>query len=417
MGMTDEGSVAILDADTLEDICRLDLTLEKGDPGEVELTVEEWVWSPKGKMAAVQVRSSSSGYADLMTGSSEVHIYDTSSGQRIQSTLVQGHCVQMAWSKSLDKLAICCGMVNVVSGLLEDEGEGATICIMDPALHTEALLPAELGMELGAGWERCAWTPCGRLLMAQFKIALTVDEQMIQGDSDGPSGVWIVDPCTLSPIFSSLERLWDISWGQLGPSHGSGEVIEAYFPELASHVTFSHVHGTWQADEEKCDADKAYTGYLAPNGRSMLYFEYVAEGCRSLCQHEFGSGETFVVASKLKQGQSTVRAMLEPYFDRDVTASFGDLENAWIPLPPSWSGLFVFIGVHSSTPSSASVMLVDADKHSILGSWSGAELARQAKGRVLRRESNIDQIVNIRSSRNGRHIAVLCKGVVLIMIF
>ncbi len=226
-----------------------------------------------------------------------------------------------------------------------------------------------------------------------------------------------MDPCTLKPIFSTFERLWHISWGRPGPSNGRGEVIEAYFPKLALHVTFSHVQGTWQADEKKCDADKAGTGYLAPNARSVLYLEYSAEDCGSLGQHEFGSGQTSVVASQLNSGHPTVRAMLEPYFDRDVTASFGDLETAWIPLPPSWSGMFAFIGVHCSTPSSASLMLVDADKHSILGSWPAAGLARQAQGRVLRRDSTVDEILTIRWSRNGRHVAVLRRGVVLIMMF
>ena len=292
-------------------------------------------------------RQSMLRHMDIIEGISKVHIYDTASGRRIQSTLVQGCCMQMAWSKSLDKLAICCDLDSSLLEEEEEEGGGQVanaICIMDPALQTEALLPARLANEFGSGWEQCAWTPCGRLLIAQFNI--TSEEQTAQITSDRPSGVWIVDPCTLSPIFSVFESLWQISWGRLGPSNRREEVIAAYFPELASHVTFTHVHGTWQADETKCDADKAGTGYLTPNGRSLLYFEHLAKDSGSLGQHQFGSGQTFVVASKLNPGASTVRAMLEPYFNRAVaasTASFGDLENAWIPLPPSWSGLFAFI--------------------------------------------------------------------------
>ncbi len=424
MGMVDDSTVAIMNADTLAEICRLDLTLGKADPPEPELTSREWTWSPKGNMVAVQVCSICNNSLGLIMGSSEVHIYDTASGRRIQSMLVQGHYLQMAWSKSLDKLAVCCKMETVEGNpsLLEDEEEedtfATTIRIMDPALQTESLLPADLARESGSGWERCAWTPCGRLLIAQFKLALTLEEQTVQFlDTDGPSGVWIVDPCTLKPIFSTFESLWHVTWGWLGPSNRREEVIEAYFPGLASHVTFSHVHGTWQAVEKECDADKACTGYLTPNGRSLLYFGYLAEDCGTLYQHEFGSGEVFAVASKLISGAATVRGMLEPFFNWDVTAGFGDLENAWIPLPSSWSGLFAFIGVHSSSPSSDSLMLVDAKEHSLLGSWSGADLARQAQGRLLRGESIIDKMLTIRWSRNGRHGAVLCKGVVLIIMF
>ncbi len=186
MGMTNEGSVAIMNADTLAEICRFDPTLDKGDPGEPVLTLRELAWSPKGNMIAVQVLSILD-FRDILGGTSEVHIYDTASGQCIQSALVQARCMQMAWSKSLDKLAICCESEDT-SLLEEEEGSATTIRIMDPALQTEALLPAQLAIEFGSGWERCAWTPCGRLLIAQFEIDLTSEEDPVHSDPDSPSG-------------------------------------------------------------------------------------------------------------------------------------------------------------------------------------------------------------------------------------
>ncbi len=165
--------------------------------------------------------------------------------------------------------------------------------------------------------------------------------------------------------------------------------------ELHLQVMFWQVNREWHTRSVCRDIQMKIQSFpsvhcLAPNGRSLIFFSSTSNA--KLCQHDFATPETFVIAE-----------------DLDATAGFG---TEFSPLPPRWSGVYVSVLLDVSKPGSPTVVLVDAWRHEIVGSWTGRDL----------RIENVKGVCNWNSctvvwSRNGRQVAIQQGKVDLILIF
>ncbi len=168
IGMIDDRTVAIMDADTLAEICRLDLTLDNEHPTGAVFMTAGLTWSGQGNMVAVHMQERCLNEDDnIFQETSEVQIYDTSSGQRIQSSLIRGCWLHMSWSDSMDKLSVWCPLETLhISSDSEEEARllddcTATIRLLDPRHQTESFILQSLAPGYGSEWGQCTWTPCG----------------------------------------------------------------------------------------------------------------------------------------------------------------------------------------------------------------------------------------------------------------
>ncbi len=411
IGMIDDRTVAIMDADTLVEICRLHLTLDNEYPIETVMNLAGLTWSAQGNMVAVHMQGEcvNEDY-DIVERPFEVQIYDTSSGQRIQATRIHGCWLHMSWSDSMDKLSVYCHLENYNLPLDSDEEEDipeSTIRLLDPEHQIELIIPQSTAPGLGSEWEQCTWTPCCPLLVAQYEHVLQPAHNVVAPDSH--SGVCIVDPCTLICLYQAHQGSGLISWGWRGPLGQHETPLEAYMPYLCKHVTFWRVDGMWHVHERDLGtADFHHTGSLTLDGRSLL-----VSGDHCLYAHDLGCASLDVLAADLAVASPSVR-MAREACDWHPSHLSGDVVVSWSPLPSSWSCLFSFIHKHAS---SHSLKLVDPGKRSILGSWSFADLAVQAKGRLLRTDAARQKILTATWSRNGKHIAAFCDGLVFVMVF
>ncbi len=230
--------------------------------------------------------------------------------------------------------------------------------------------------------------------------------------SDSHSGVCIVDPCTLLCVYQAHQGSGLISWGWRGPLGQHETPLEAYMPYLCKHVTFRHFDGMWHVRERDVGtSDIHHTGSLTLDGRNLL-----VSSDHRLCAHDLGCGSADVLATDLAVASPCVRLAREAC-DWHPAHLNGELVVSWSPLPPPWSGLCAFIHKRASESSVHSLKLVDPGKCSVLGSWSFADLALQAKGRSLRTDAAKQNMLTATWSSNGKHIAAFCEGVVFVMVF
>ena len=419
IGLADDHTLVIMDAETLAECCRLDLASSDERTGE-HAPVSQLEWSSTGKWLAVQVHSPHQLVVNVMHG---IHIHDAECGQRIQSVTVQGCLASMSWSGSLHKLAVCCVHADDSADSSSDDepGGSATITIMDPVIQTVAVLPPGISSEWGPFWQECCWTPCGTLLLVEYR-ARSWPQLPNQPDEQG---VDILDPCGMKLVFTAAQAMHSISWAVLAPLGTAAKSLAAYMPDLGLQVKFLRAQGEWQVNLKPLAADGSQAGYLTPDGDILLLSPEKPTQSVRLCHlaADTASTRNLHIAGQLCPEKTSLKLLAGQFasfwFDPDRLPL---LEIVWTALQPSWSGMYAFAHVHSSRKVMPSLKLVDARESRIIGSWSSADLAQLATEADCRQRPSwhsrmIQDIQDIMWSRTGRHIAVVCYRQAFVLVF
>ncbi len=156
--MVNDTAVAIMDADTLAQICCLYARCSPEIEVMQPLRIAQWEWSCNGQRAAMHLQNQQSPM-------SVVQIYDSASGQLLQSLQHPGGWMSISWSSSQDNLLVSCREVKGNSIFTARHEECYLILyIVDAALQTRSTRSCNV---TGPGWggaQSCQWTPCGNLL-------------------------------------------------------------------------------------------------------------------------------------------------------------------------------------------------------------------------------------------------------------
>ena len=257
--------------------------------------------------------------------------------------------------------------------------------IIDPALQTMVLVPEDIALEQGFGWEDCCWDPSGALLVA----SVSMQDAFTQQYWESRSSLCILDPGTLRPIFRADQDPAKVSWGMFASSRLPGTMV-AYMPELCSRVTFWRDQDEWHVEVRSLkDIEYPHTGCLTPDGSTLLLTQANAQDSIRLCQFAFDSSQTIAIADL--PPHDPFRALAVPFKPQPSRSWHGTLvaghyKNSWNPLLRSWAGLYAFTYTHALQGRAQSVKLVDAKAHKVLGSWSGSDLALLTGRRVSRKD-------------------------------
>ncbi len=108
LAMVDARTVAVLDADTCQEICRSAIAAtHAGLVGPPLYAITQLIWSGKGNMfAALLERPDSWGLQVAKRCPKEVCIYDAVTGACLQAVQVNVKSIDVAWSSSLDLLTV-----------------------------------------------------------------------------------------------------------------------------------------------------------------------------------------------------------------------------------------------------------------------------------------------------------------------
>ena len=429
MGMCGKHTIAIMDADTLEEICRIHLALacvwagvSPGLPAANAFQLDIWEWSPRGDMVALQLQvPSQEDPSRLDRMASEVHIYNTASGERMQCVQLRGACYSMSWSSSLHKLAMCCQLERLHGDGSGDQAASqqdayltATIRILDPALQTASLLPQDMSNpDWDMLWADCKWTPCGTLLVASYE------------SSSPSSGIYVVDPHAVKLLYRAVQATSSLSWGSLALPGKPAATLVAYMPDVKMRVAFEYAYGEWQIESKGMSfVDSSSAGCITPDSSTLVVGKVTGTAGPTLGHCDFWSCnyEQHVIAENLHPGKGLLHFRKEGLLPwRGISPD--NLNSLWTPLPKRWPGVYAFIQAHTSAQPLASLALVDVKAHRIFASWSGADLLHQTraresmKGLTPRDLGKEVKFLSVTWSKHGRHIAAFCEGVVFVMMF
>ena len=419
LGMIDAHTIAVLEADTLAETLKLDLAFSQALPGNFSCVLTSIAWSPQGTMLAVCLNMTGPDAPGIgWLTQSEVQIFDAASGQHVQSLTLRGlGAVYSMWSSSLGKLVVRCrGEVSASASSFRSLSN--TLRVLEPALQTVALVPNNMTLEQGSAWEDCWWDPSGALLVASVSLRFACSSH----HSESLSGLCVLDPCTLRPIFRAAQRPAEISWGLLASSGKPPGTLVAYMPSACSQVTFWQDQSKWQVEERSLkDVANSRSGHVTPDGRTLLLTQMDDYKRTILCQHAFNSSETFAIAETsspdvpfCNQGPASPFQQWPQAWPGELAA--GHLNISWNPCLGSWSGVYAFQHAHPLQGGGQCLTLVDAKAHKVLGSWSGADLALLTGRRTSRKDGVPEDFHSISWSRNGTRIAAFCSSLDMVLI-
>ncbi len=380
--MVNKSTIAIIEADTLDQKCCL-YALCSPEIDEMQpFCIATWRWSHNGQMAAMELE-------DKQSAMSVVQIYDTESGQLLHSLQRPGQMWCMSWSSSLDKLVVSFDDHSTDLGESSGESSGEYLnglYVLDPALQTTITSSDDPDW---TAMKYCRWTPCGTLLELKSMYG---------------SRIFVLDPCTLQPLWDGIQGPGSITWGSIASAKNMKETIIAWMPDISLQVIFWHANGEWHTQSVTSQAlvdlrrHAAVEGLAA--GRHCIFVDmstfHVEHGI-NLYQHDFRSSQPHVITKHL---------------DR-----FAYSASAASPWPGGWSSMYVNVHVSVNKPASPSVVLVDAQRHRVVGRWSGRALGLKKAGRLTKEPTTTGNMCEVIWSQNGRHIAVKCRGVVFVLVF
>ncbi len=255
-----------MDPEDFTDICHLNTASDDAAANNSYRHCWNIEWSANGKLLAVQVEVPR--FRDTRA-TCEVQIYDVTSGQRMQCLVLQADRAYIMWSSGLHMVSVYStergAVLDTSSDSDYDDGRvfslTNTVRVMDPSKQTVAVVPEELALQKGRAWYDCCWSPCGRLLVAYC------DSQT----STSGGHIYLLDAFTLTPIFTAAATLTSISWGLLS-CPGQPASLMAYMPEIRLHARIWQASGVWQVEQMPMQVDEYSSGWMTPDGRSLLYY-------------------------------------------------------------------------------------------------------------------------------------------------
>lgn len=280
--MRDPQTIVFMDAETLHELASCSISNARSGINNADKSIHRWSWSEHGGMLAVAVCTKAAcaadGATDLDTDSIgrnstySIHIYDTTSGQQLQFLPLLAARPYMAWSASLDILAVDYAIPSQTSDQMEHPEltvppEAIAIKLLKPPQGSSAQPPQVRDPQI-PGSSYCEWTPCGSLLL----VAIAAD------------GITkILDPATLTPAFCLQQtRLDRISWAPgpwtLGCSQLQTVSISAYLRHRRGKiVTLQQIDGQWHTqttsvrlNRQRCD------GHISPDAKALVLLPRVS---------------------------------------------------------------------------------------------------------------------------------------------
>ena len=403
--LADEHSLAVLEADTLQEISTIHLCPRHRDQDPGALHAGSFAWSHDGRKLAATLpryphpRLASLHHDEHVSESSEVHVYDISSGECLQSILLASLAPSITWSSSLDMLLVHCDHERIPGpGADQDQGtwpgqpaDGnteiqATVRILEPAKQRAEFVQSQLDPGGNTVFAACHWSPCGTFLLTNHYYFHSTLRYCWE---------WCVqDPFNLEYIFKMPGHSRRMSWASRASVDGTGQVLIAFLAASRTVVTFSKVNGHWQASQSQLKGlTSCIDGSLAP------------------------SGDMLVAVGKPHQDPSRIQLIHhdpEAQQEHLIVNSFiftcpdNTLQMAWAPLPAAWPPMYALV---QKVPKHFFdvVNVVDAKAHRVLGSWTTSDISKQALGRSLRWAPKADSLQAVSWSPSGRHLAVFCK--------
>lgn len=404
--LADEHSLAVLEADTLQEVSRIQLGPRHPDQGPQLLRVGSFAWSHDGSKLAVTLprsahpRLASWHHDEYVSGSSEVHVYDISSGECLQSIFLASLAPSISWSSSLDMLLVHCDHERIpapgadqaqgtwpgqtAGGIIDTQ---ATVRILEPAQQRAEFVPNQVDAGGNTLFAACQWSPCGTVLLTNQYYYLN--------STSAYCWEWCVqDPSTFQIIFKIPGHSRKMSWACRATPDGAGQTLTAFLAASRTIVTFSKVNGHWQASQSQLKSlASCIDGSLAPAGDTLVAVGK-PDPSRIMTQLIHHDPDT-------QQEHLIVNSFI-------FTCPDNVLQMAWAPLPAAWPQMYAL--VNKVPKHFFDVMnLVDAKAQNVLGSWTTSDLNKQALGRSLRWAPKADSLRAVSWSPGGRHLAVICE--------
>lgn len=393
-------TLVIMDAESLADITRCDLSLCHLGVESMSLTMLQIAWSPSGLLLAVVLADSpqhDSDVARLAARSklvAEVHIHDTATGHCLQSiSLSASSNLKLRWSPSGHVLAVQSQTISPAN-LTHMETNDAAAVIDSDDLHgllyphdpdqssddehpdwqelelvehwrfegrIHLLSPFNKSMHLPecrqeahptAQWTDCEWSPHGHFLVAHW----------ISKDS---FGYCVIDPSSMHHIHSLARHAQLIWWACQPPLLHQGSRISAYFFPCQIVVFSLADTGTWKVDAFSSQQDEQHHHDWYPIAGIKN-----AHGCRQTQQ---------------------------------------------APWPSCWPGLYATVTFTRPSVYSSCVKLVDSTTKVVVGTWT-ADMLNSISGRRLRGKGFMG-LHGVDWAPNCRHLAVFSDRSTLVLAF
>ena len=424
LAMADASTMAVLNADTLQEISSFAISHRHwGLASQPIPSLGDVRWCHDGSMLAVlllrQVQPWPGGQIPHLHA--EVHIYDAVSGACLSSLQLQANRMTISWSGRSNLLAIFCD--RILSGAAAPAGGAVNIRndvrIVDPVTQRVELLPhLHVDQRLSsdterpfkgrsvsstsaeppnAEWKAFGWTPCGDMLLGTWRCS-------------EPPYTWgfaLMDQLSLRCIYADVGSADKMTWASAAANGSQGAQRTAYFPLLYTKLELLHVTGKWQAEANylKHVISCGELAHLAPDGGSLV-IHAAHTGC--LSHLNLKSDARCAVTPSLPQ---LFREELPPQ---------------WAPFPRGWTPAYAHVhdfpseeraGASSSQVSLPRlIVLTDAKRHRILGTWTAASLMSQAGGQQPDRAGE-GEPHSVAWSPHGLHLAVYSLSWTLIMTF
>ena len=330
--------------------------------------------------------------------STEVHIYDTASGNCMHSVELPNQ-VQASWSSSRDLLGVCCkqvdGWVNWTGSVWIPEYESGlrycTMQVINPVVQQVATMHCE-SLSRGGVWQGFDWTPCGNLLIAKYQ-----DDERRQ-----LQGLCISDPCSADLVcwFDIQDLIW-------GPLSSPERAFTAFGPAKCCMIRFSHDLTGWRPEVTGMrEAGVSFDTAISPCGSTLVLLG------KSGLTGPYMRLYHYALAT---QSQHTIASV--PQWQRCI-------DMGWAPFARAWLQVYAYVGcqlARRTLPNDvgstvgASVDLNDAASHKFLASWKAQALTGKAGQWAEAPFQDVPRAV--KWAPHGRHLAILCSNSVLVMTF
>ena len=417
LSMPDALTLLVMDEDTLQEVCRISMAhscteaMGSSNDSIPDLVFGSLEWAAQGDLLAVSVQRYHA--SESQAHMPQIRIHSTASGQCLQSIELEHlQNVRFSWSESLDLLVVCWASLQDLTPVKAAAGsssERTQIMLLDPFQQTqeEVSPPAEAEWRL-----HCHWTPCGGLLVTGLRSA-------------GLPGICVLDVLSRQPLYTATfeSASWSfqdshmITWSQHCRQARHHEACMAYLPERHAFVHFDKLNDQWHVRETslvKSRMPNLCSGKtFAPDGSYLVGVHQLADGKACLCNWDSREINCFAVG---------------PAF---FASGHGMFDMDWVPFPPGWSPMHACIlsqglscaEIEGHLPSMnhahgrfPCIHLVDAKAHQVLESWMATDLFEHMKAPALR-TSFAWHAEELRWAPNSKHLAVLCNGLLLLLIF
>ena len=414
MAMVDLHTIAVMVAESLDEITRCDLSQSLSAPS---LQATRLRWSQSGRMLAVLMQPKVFLFDpthELSQGgphTQEVHVFSATTGNCLRSLSMHAAQMIISWSSSQDLLLVWtldagAPGVSKIQVLSPSCNESADVALESAA---SASGPGNTPFQIGPAqipspaFAELEWIPDGTLLRAQTRDKNTREV-----------GLYILDPTTFDCVFQAQGRSLDAMCWVETPRQGAGVCTSvAYFYIRHEMVEIGHLSplllgqaASWHVQYINLSTVPSQTGLsasLSPSGSHLVALDRddKMEDCFHVHHHKLAAAKG-------------VASCNGPRYQRSLDKQ---RPISWAPLPGRWANIYVAVETTSPEAQEANatssgghhvphVTLVDVTSDNILGSWALGDLAQQASHAEADHALPLAATPHVQWAADGCHLAV-----------